>query len=173
MRPPQTRSVRPSLRPTTGAAHLGSVQTASRVGDQTTATSRRWIRAWIGAAALGVANGASREALYAEATGDEAAHVISTGTLLALLGGYISLLQRRWPLSTQREALSVGAAWAGMTVAFEFGFGHWVAGDSWSALLENYDVSTGKIWVLVPGAMACGPELARRLTRCEHPNPFP
>jgi hypothetical protein len=129
-----------------------------------TATTRRWISAWVGAAALGVANGAGREALYADATGDQAAHLISTGTLLALLGGYIGLLQRRWPIGTRREALSVGAAWTGMTVAFEFGFGHWVAGDSWSTLLENYDLTAGKAWVLVPGAMAAGPELARRLT---------
>ena len=52
-----------------------------------TETRRRWISASLGAAALGVANGASREALYADAVGDEAAHVISTGTLLGLLGG--------------------------------------------------------------------------------------
>jgi hypothetical protein len=37
-----------------------------------------------------------------------------------------------------------------------------VDGDSWSALLENYDVSAGKVWSLVPTAMAVGPELARR-----------
>ncbi len=127
-----------------------------------TAASRRWIPAWLGAAALGVTNGASREKLYADAVGDEAAHAISTGTLLALLGGYMWLLQRRWPLSTRREALSVGATWAGMTVAFEFGFGHWVAGDPWSALLDNYAFTRGKMWALVPAAMLAGPEFARR-----------
>lgn len=134
-----------------------------------TANSRHWISAWIGAAALGVANGASREVIYADAAGDEAAHVISTGTLLALLSGYMRLLQRRWPLSSRREALSIGAAWTGMTVVFEFGFGHWIAGDSWSALLENYDPTAGKVWMLVPIAMAAGPELARQLTPSEHP----
>lgn len=133
-----------------------------------TASSRRWISSWLGAAALGVANGASREALYADATGDEAAHLISTSTLLTLLGASMWLLQRRWPLASRQEALWVGAAWAAMTVAFEFGFGHWVAGDSWSALLENYDVTAGKVWVVVPVAMAAGPELARRLTGSEH-----
>jgi hypothetical protein len=54
-----------------------------------------------------------------------------------------------------------------MTVAFEFGFGHWVDGDSWSELLENYDVTAGKVWVLVPAAMAAGPELARRMAARE------
>lgn len=131
---------------------------------------RHWIWAWTGAAALGVANGASREALYADAAGEEAAHVISTATLLALLSGYTWLLQRRWPLTTRREALSVGAAWAIMTVGFEFGFGHWVGGDSWSELLENYDVSAGKVWILVPLGMAAGPELARRLAESEQPH---
>lgn len=128
---------------------------------------KRWIGAWAGAAALGVANGAAREALYADAVGDDAAHVVSTGTLLALLGGYVWLLERRWPLPGRREALAVGAAWAAMTVAFEFGFGHWVAGDSWSSLLENYDVTAGKIWIVVPAAMLAGPELARRLSARE------
>ena len=128
---------------------------------------RQWLIAWAGASVLGVANGAARETTYAGRIGDEAAHAVSTGTLLALLGGYMWLLQRRWPLAGRREALTVGAAWAAMTVAFEFGFGHWVDGDSWSELLENYDVTAGKIWILVPAAMATGPELARRLSERE------
>jgi hypothetical protein len=125
---------------------------------------RNWILGWAGASVLGVANGVSRETLYADAVGDEAAHLISTGTLLALLVGYMWWLQRRWPLEDRQEALSVGGAWAAMTVVFEFAFGHWVDGDSWSALVENYDMTAGKVWVLVPVAMLAGPELARRLT---------
>jgi len=124
---------------------------------------KRWLLAWVGASVLGVANGVGREKIYAGAVGDDTAHVISTGTLLGLLAGYVWLLQRRWPLSDRRETLSVGAAWAAMTVAFEFGFGHWVDGDSWSELLENYDVAAGKVWILIPAAMAAAPELARLL----------
>ena len=122
---------------------------------------KRWLLAWLGAPVLGVANGGAREALYADALGDDAAGVVSTGTLLALLAGYIWLLERRWPLADRREALTVGAAWAALTVAFETSFGHWVEGESWSAVLGNYDVTAGKIWILVPAAMMVGPELAR------------
>jgi hypothetical protein len=125
---------------------------------------RKWILAWVGASVLGVANGVARETTYSDRVGDDAAHVISTGMLLMLLGGYMWLLQRRWPLESRREALSVGATWTLMTIAFEFGFGHWVDGDSWSELLENYDVTAGKVWIFVPVAMAAGPELARRLS---------
>jgi hypothetical protein len=135
---------------------------------EVTRVQRRWMLGWVGASLLGVANGITRETLYADAVGDETAHVVSTGTLLTLLSGYVWLLQRRWPLESRREALSVGAAWAAMTVVFEFAFGHWVDGDSWSVLLENYDVTEGKVWELVPAAMASGPELARRLATREH-----
>ena len=133
--------------------------------------SRRWILAWLGASVIGVANGASREAFYADTVGDDEAHLISTVTLLALLSGYIWALQRRWPLRSRREALTVGAVWAALTVAFEFGFGHWVDGDSWSSLLENYDVTAGRVWIAVPAAMAAGPELARQLAAGERGTP--
>ena len=125
---------------------------------------RTWILGWAGTAVLGVVNGATREALYADAVGEDAAGAISTGTLLGLLAGYMWLLERRWPLDGEREALSVGAAWAILTVGFETVFGHWVEGESWSTLLEQYDVRAGNVWVVVPAGMVVGPELARRLS---------
>jgi hypothetical protein len=109
----------------------------------------------------------ARETLYADAVGDDAAHAVSTGTLLALLGGYMWLLQRRWPLESRTEALTVGGAWAALAIAFEFGFGHWVEGDSWSTLFANYDVTAGKIWAVVPAALVVGPECVRRLAARE------
>ncbi|HXV57163.1 MAG TPA: hypothetical protein VD704_04775 [Gaiellaceae bacterium] len=124
---------------------------------------RRWILAWLGAPVLGIANGAARDALYEEAAGEEAANVVSTGTLLALLAGYMWVLERRRPLRSRREALTVGATWAALTVAFEAAFGRWVEGEPWSAVLEQYDVKAGNAWIVVPAAMAAGPELARRL----------
>ena len=121
--------------------------------------TKRWILAWAGAPVLAIVNGAARETLHADAVGDDASHAISTNTLLALLGGYVWLLSA--PLGGRREALSVDAAWASMAVAFEFAFGHWVEGDSWSTLLGNYDVTAGKIWILVPAAMFAGHQSSR------------
>lgn len=124
---------------------------------------KRWIVAWLGAPILGILNGGTRDVLYEEALGEKAAGIVSTGTLLALLGAYMWILQRRWPLKTEPEALSVGAAWAGLTVLFESAFGHWVEGESWSTVLEHYDVTAGNAWLVVPAAMVVGPELVRRL----------
>lgn len=123
----------------------------------------RWILAWLGAPVLGIVNGGARDALYEEAVGENAAGVISTGTLLALLAGYMWLLERRWPLRGRREALEVGVSWAALTVLFESAFGHWVEGESWSAVVKHYDVAAGNSWIVIPLAMAAGPELVRRL----------
>lgn len=135
---------------------------------------KRWILAWLGGPVLGIVNGGTRELVYEEALGEKAAGIVSTGTLLALLGGYMCLLERRWPLENQREALTVGAGWAALTVVFESAFGHWVEGESWTSVLENYDVTAGKAWIVVPAAMVVGPELARRAAAHEaRPAPSP
>ena len=132
---------------------------------------KRWLLAWVGTPVLAIVNGGTREALYTDAVGDDAAHAISTGTLLGLLGGYMWILQRRWPLESRREALSVGSTWAALAIAFEFGFGHWVEGESWSTLVANYEVTAGKVWILVPAALAVGPDVVRRLAAHERPDP--
>jgi hypothetical protein len=123
----------------------------------------RWTLAWIGATGLGVANAGVRELVYADRVGELAAHQISTATLLAVLSYYIWLVDRRWPLSTTRTALAVGAVWAVLTALFEFGLGHYILGSPWSGLLAAYNLATGRVWVLVPLWMAFGPAAVHRL----------
>ena len=124
---------------------------------------RRWIVAWLGAAVLGIVNGTIRELAYKDRVGESTANRISVATLIALLALYFSVLQRRWPLPTTRDALSIGAIWVALTVLFEFGFGHYVDGDSWEELLENYDVTEGNLWILILLWIAAGPESVRAL----------
>jgi hypothetical protein len=122
---------------------------------------RRWIVAWVGASVLGIVNGAIRELAYKDRVGDSKANRISAATLIALLALYFRALQRRWPLATRQDAMSIGAIWVALTVLFEFGFGHYVVGDSWEELLENYDVTEGNLWVLVLLWIAAGPAVVR------------
>jgi hypothetical protein len=124
---------------------------------------RRWIQAWIGGAAIGVCNGALREGTYSRRLPPAAAHQASTATALLAFGAYFGLLQRMWPLSSRAEAMHVGAAWLGLTIGFEFGFGRLVAKQSWERLLADYDVSAGRTWPLVLAWLAAGPEVTRRL----------
>lgn len=82
-----------------------------------------------------------RELAYKDQVGDSTANQISVAPLIALLALYFWVLQRRWPLATTRDALSMGATWVVLSVLFEFGFGHYVEGDSWADLFQNYDVT--------------------------------
>jgi hypothetical protein len=82
---------------------------------------------------------------------------------IALFAVYFALLDRRWPLPTLRAALTVGVTWVALTIAFEFGFGRWVDGESWGELLADYNVSNGHLWSLVLAWLALGPADVRRL----------
>jgi hypothetical protein len=128
-------------------------------------TWRRWSAAWLGGTVLAIANGVVRELGYAGRVGDLAAHQISTATFLALFAAYFAALERRWPIATTRRALEIGATWVVLTVAFEFGFGHWVDGKSWAELLENYDLTSGHLFLLVLAWVGIGPAVVRALRR--------
>jgi apolipoprotein N-acyltransferase len=52
-----------------------------------------------------------------------------------------------------------------LTVGFELGFGHYVAGHPWSDLVADYDLASGRLWVLIPAWTALAPYLLYRLRR--------
>jgi hypothetical protein len=105
---------------------------------------------WLLLAALAVSAGIAREALLTPRIGAEAAHVVGTFVVVAafLLAIGLTIGWIVPELAVSRLWL-VGGLWLVLTVAFEFGFGHFVAGHSWSRLLRDYDVLAGRIWVLV------------------------
>jgi hypothetical protein len=133
----------------------------SRRGFWNRPTVQRWLIAWVGAPVLAIVNGSIREFAYKDQVGESAANQISVAPLIALLGLYFWILQRRWPLATTRDALSVGAIWVALSVFFEFGFGHYVEGDSWSDLFQAYNVAEGNIWILILLWIAVGPAIVR------------
>jgi hypothetical protein len=49
--------------------------------------------------------------------------------------------------------------------AFEFVFGHYVAGDSWGELLANYNVPRGHLWPFVLVAVGAAPFIWARHPR--------
>jgi hypothetical protein len=118
--------------------------------------------AWVGMVVLAIFNATLREVLITPTYGEYAGHVISTATLLVLLAGYVFVYFRRRPVHTGRELALVGVLWAGLTVAFEFLFGHYVAGQAWGDLLALYDVTQGNIWVVVPLFILVAPTLLGR-----------
>jgi hypothetical protein len=125
---------------------------------------RRWVAAWLAGPLIGIVNGAGRELLYGPRLGEKRAQQVSTASALGLFAGYFAWLNRRWPLPDGRTAWQVGGVWASSTVLFEFGFGHFVAGQSWEELLDAYDVRQGRLWPLVPLWLGVGPGVVRWAT---------
>ena len=104
-----------------------------------------------------VLNGIVREAVLVDAAGRGLADVAS-----AFLGIVIILLitrpfLRRMPDPTTRALARVSAVWLILTVTFEFLFGHYVDGKSWSELGANYALWEGKLWPIVLAALVLSP----------------
>ena len=118
---------------------------------------------WFLMLVLASVNGAIREALLIPMMGDVAGRAVSTLTLsgLVLLLTYLTI---RWihPRS-RREAWIIGILWVTLTLAFEFLAGHYLFGNPWSQLLEDYNVFRGRIWIVVLITIALAPFVCARI----------
>jgi peptidoglycan biosynthesis protein MviN/MurJ (putative lipid II flippase) len=121
-----------------------------------------WLLGWCGLLVLALANGTLRALVTQPRLGETAARALATAILLAALTALVWWLHRRRPIPTSRQAWAIGAAWVVLTLAFEFGWGGLVAGLPWSTMLADYDLSAGRIWILVPIWTALAPTVVRR-----------
>jgi hypothetical protein len=108
----------------------------------------RYLLSWFLLAMVAVANGVIRESTYGKHVSELSAHQISTGTGILSTGLLVWGLSRFWPIESFGQAWAIGACWLLATIAFEFGFGHFVAGHSWSKLLSDFNILTGRVWLL-------------------------
>lgn len=118
---------------------------------------------WLILAVVAISNGVLRQATYGRLISELAAHQVSTVTGILLTGAVVWILSRFWPIGSAKEAWVIGACWLLMTVAFEFGFGHYVAGHSWSRLFADYNLADGRVWSLFLAWIAVLPYLSWRI----------
>lgn len=118
---------------------------------------------WMILVVVAIVNGTFRVAVLNPRFSDLTAHQISsvTGSVLILLVtmALIPLLG----VTSTKGLLGIGLLWLALTVAFEFGFGHYVAGHPWERLLADYNLLKGRLWVLVLAMAFLAPLLAARL----------
>jgi hypothetical protein len=113
---------------------------------------------------IAVANGTFRQAVLLPRLGDSLARQLSTISLLLLFALYTGVVFRIWPLASARLALGVGLAWLALTLAFEFGLGYYVSHLAWRDMLAEYDLASGRLWVLVPVWVAVAPYVFYRFS---------
>lgn len=123
----------------------------------------KYILAWFPMLLIAILNGTLREA-YKPFTGNLTAHQLSTVTLIIFFSFYIYYVTNKIPLTSGLQALAIGMIWVILTLAFEFGFGRF-RGNSWSTLLEDYNLLKGRIWVLIPLWVLIAPYIFYKLKR--------
>ena len=117
---------------------------------------------WVLLVLLAIANGAVRDALVSPRLGEQAGHVISTGTLCAVIL-VVAWASVRWvgPIGIG-GCLRIGVLWSLLTLGFEFAAGHYLFGTSWASLLADYNLAEGRVWPLVIVTTLVAPLLAAR-----------
>jgi hypothetical protein len=112
---------------------------------------------WFVLMVLAIGNGTVRLKLIIPFTGLTAGLAISTLMLCALIL-LATWLGIRWMgPADAKQAWGIGLVWLVMTLTFEFGAGHFLFKKPWRELLLDYDLTEGRIWVLVPIITALAP----------------
>lgn len=123
----------------------------------------RYIIAWIGLAIIGIINGVIREVGYGKFLGELLAHQVSSVTGIILFGLFTWCLSLRWRMQSSGQAFTIGIIWLGLTIAFEFLFGHYVMKHPWSRLFHDYNILEGRVWLLVLVWITIAPYVIYRL----------
>lgn len=111
---------------------------------------RKALLYWFLLMLLAILNGTVRIKLIIPFTGLTTGLAISTLLLCALILG-ASWVGIRWlGTADAKQVWSIGLLWLVMTLAFEFGAGHFLFKKPWNELLVDYNIAQGRIWVLVP-----------------------
>ena len=123
----------------------------------------KYVIAWIPMVFIAILNGTLRQVWYGQHLSELRAHQVSTLTGILLFAIYIGLLTGIWMPASATQALTIGLIWLGLTVAFEFLFGHFIAGQAWERLLEDYNIFAGRVWIAILIWIAVAPYLFYRL----------
>lgn len=123
----------------------------------------KYISAWLGMMVLAILNGTARDFFYGPMMNNQAAHQLSTILLILLFAGWFWYLSNRHPLESSKQAWGIGTIWLVMTLAFETGMGLFLSGQSWSEIIQQYNILSGNLWVLIPLWIFVGPYVFFRI----------
>ena len=118
-------------------------------GKGVTRMNWKYLAAWIPGIPIAIVNAMLRESFYRQFLTELHAHQLSAASFIVLFGLYVWFVLKWLKLPSRQSTVHLGVTWLGLTVAFEFLFGHYVMGHPWSRLLHDYHLLAGRVWVLV------------------------
>jgi len=113
---------------------------------------------------LGIVNGSVREFLLKNYFEDAIANRVSVFSLIILIFIYGLVIRKKINIDSGSDAFKCSIIWIGLTLCFEFGFGHFVFDKSYDTLLADYNVLEGRLWPLVLIFTGLMPFILRKLT---------
>jgi cobalamin biosynthesis protein CobD/CbiB len=120
---------------------------------------------WIPMLVIAVAHGALRQFTFASLMPEIHAHQFSTLTGSVFIGLYIWFVVRRWPPSSDCQAVQIGIIWTILTVAFEFFMGLVLAQKPLADIMHDYNLFAGRVWVLFLVWLSLAPWVLLRISR--------
>lgn len=96
-----------------------------------------------------IINGAIREKLLVTLVGEKVALPLSGITLSALMFLIAYLFVPLLGKLDSQAHFAIGGLWLGLTLAFEYLFGHFIQGESWSEINKVFHVHRGNLFALV------------------------
>jgi hypothetical protein len=130
----------------------------------TTSLTAVAVRLVFGLIAFGV--GAVQEVLLRPRVGEPTAHAIGTPAVALVALVILAYIRRAHASCARADLLRIGLLWLVLTVAFEFGFFHYVVGKPWDVLLADYNLLRGRLWVLVLATVLLGPLFVGTIPGC-------
>lgn len=112
---------------------------------------------------IGIGNGVLRQTTYGKVMDELSAHQVSTFTGIIFFGLFVWFIFPWLGIESSAAAWRTGFVWLGLTVAFEFLFGHYVIGHPWERLFMDYNILKGRLWILVLIWITVAPAIIRIL----------
>jgi hypothetical protein len=121
---------------------------------------------WLFFAGIATASGIAREIWLVSRVGTLRAHQAGTLFVCAAFLAVIAVFVRHTRPSP-REALAIGACWVAAALVFEVGVAIYIDQLSWRQLLADYDLTQGRLVLLLWLTLGLGPLLLTQLQRRE------
>lgn len=115
---------------------------------------------WVVILFAAILNGTVRDLVLVPRLGDPIARAISCFTLAAVILLVTWILLDWVGPASMHDAWTIGVTWLAMTLTFEVIGGHYLFRTPRSALLADYNLFAGRLWILVLIATLTAPALA-------------
>ncbi len=116
------------------------------------------IEVWLFVAIAASMNGMFRSLFLMPRVGEHTSHVLSVLTLMivVLLSSSV-LVNRLLKEYSNSDLFLIGTMWAALTLSVDLVFEHFVLEIPWRAILSDYNLLSGRIWILVLTTEIIGP----------------